>query len=253
MLLSVMAGPDPGAPLSIEQSPAQFTEALKRDFYGTRLGWLGNIGGHLPIEPGIMELCQQSFKAFESIGCKVEEASLNFPPNRLWECWVVLRHWYVGADLLDLYNDPVKRQKLKPEAQWEVEGDLKLSATDVSKAALARADWYRALLQLFHTYDYMLLPGVQVFPFDINEHWPKEIAGVKMDTYHRWMEVMIPGTLSGCPVINVPVGFNDKGLPMGVQIIGKNHADLAVLQLAYAYEQATNWVHGHLPPLLRQA
>ena len=44
---------------------------------------------------------------------------------------------------------------------------------------------------------------------------------------------MVPGTLLDCPVIGVPVGFNDEGLPMGMQIIGKNHADFAVLQLAH--------------------
>ena len=59
-----------------------------------------------------------------------------------------------------------------------------------------------------------------------------------MDTYHRWMEVVIPASLAGVPAISVPVGFNQDGLPMGMQIIGKPQADLAVLQLAYAYEQA---------------
>jgi amidase len=71
-----------------------------------------------------------------------------------------------------------------------------------------------------------------------------------MDTYHRWMEVVLPWTLSGCPVISVPVGFNPSGLPMGLQIIGKPHGDLAVLQVAYAYEQATGWVSKRLPPML---
>jgi amidase len=62
-----------------------------------------------------------------------------------------------------------------------------------------------------------------------------------MDTYHRWMEVVVPGTLSGCPVINVPAGFSKNGLPMGLQIIGKRYSDLSTLQVAYSYEQATRW------------
>ena len=71
-----------------------------------------------------------------------------------------------------------------------------------------------------------------------------------MDTYHRWMEVVTPVSLAGCPAMSVPVGFNAQGLPMGVQIIGKRQADLAVLQLAYAYEQATQWVQRRPPALL---
>ena len=69
-----------------------------------------------------------------------------------------------------------------------------------------------------------------------------------MDTYHRWMEVVVPGTLSGCPVINVPAGFSIHGLPMGLQIIGKRYADFATLQMAHAYEQATRWNLDRHPP-----
>jgi amidase len=62
-----------------------------------------------------------------------------------------------------------------------------------------------------------------------------------MDTYHRWMEVVIGPTLAGLPALSVPAGFNDAGLPMGLQVIGKARADLAVLQMAFAYEQAAGW------------
>ncbi len=253
MLLSVMAGADSRAPFAIEENPAQFTEPLKRDFKGTRLGWLGNYNGYLTMEPRILELCESSFNAFESIGCSVESVQPDFPPEKMWQSWVTLRHWRNAGGMRDMYSDPVKRQKLKPEAQWEIEGGLNLTAAEVYNASIARSEWYRAMGKLFETYDYLLLPSAQVFPFDAQTHWPTQINGKKMDTYHRWMEVVIGGSLSGHPVINVPVGFNPAGLPMGMQIIGKNHADLAVLQIAYAYEQVTNWVANHLPPLLQSA
>ena len=251
MLLAVMAGSDPAEPLSIEQDPAVFAAPLGRDFKGTRLGWLGDLGGYLPMESGVLEICKNSFKAFEAIGCTVDEARIGFPPEELWEIWLTLRHWLLGGKYLALYNDPSKRELMKPEARWEVEGGLKLTALNVYKASVARSNWYEALRKLFETYDYLLLPSAQVFPFDADIHWPKAIGGVTMDTYHRWMEVVVPGALSGDPVISMPCGFNQDGLPMGVQIIGKNHADFAVLQLAYAYEQATNWVRKNLPPLIK--
>ncbi|HKT95426.1 MAG TPA: amidase family protein, partial [Paraburkholderia sp.] len=142
------------------------------------------------------------------------------------------------------------RALLKPEAQWEVEGGLKLSGEDVWNATVARTQWYNALLALFERYDYLVLPSAQVFPFDAKEHWPKSVAGRTMDTYHRWMEVVIGGTLAGLPVMCVPAGFNAQGLPMGLQVIGKPHADLSVLQLAHAYDQATQWVKRRLPAVL---
>jgi len=148
------------------------------------------------------------------------------------------------ADLPDL-------PKMKPEAVWEVEGGIKLSALDVYDASTARSDFFRAILKLFSTYDFLLLPSAQVFPFDASIHWPKAINGVSMDTYHRWIEVVVPHRYRQCPVVSVPIGFSADRLPMGMQIIGKHHADLSLLQVAYAFEQATHLVSNSLPPLLQ--
>jgi amidase len=253
LLLSVMAGRDSRSPVSIEQDPGVFLEPLKRDFHGTRMAWLGNFGGYLAMESGVLDLCQDSFKAFESIGCKIEEAQPDFPPEKCWATFVTLRHWLTAGHLGHFYDEAAQREQLKPEAQWEVEAGLRLSATDVYKASANRSSFYQVINRMFKTYDYLLLPSAQVFPFDADVHWPQEIDGKKMDTYHRWMEVCLVAALTGCPAINVPVGFNKNGLPLGMQIIGRNCADLAVLQLAYSYEQATQWVSKHPPPLLAQA
>jgi amidase len=253
MLLSVMAGSDPRAPFSIEQDPAIFAQSLKRDFHGTRIAWLGNFGGYLEMQPGILELCQKSFPAMELSGCKIEPAQPEFSMERLWASWLTLRHSLSAGGLAGFYNDPQKRGKLKPEIQWEIEGGLNVTVAEFQHASDIRSDWYRALLKLFQNYEYLLLPSAQVFPFDAQEHWPKEINGKTMDTYHRWMEVVIGPTMSGLPALSVPVGFGPNGLPMGMQIIGKPHADLAVLQLAYAYEQAAPWTKQHLPHLLQDA
>jgi amidase len=252
MLLSVQAGYDARVPLSLDDDPAIFAEPLKRDFVGARIGWLGDLGGYLPMEAGVLDLCAKALPTFETIGCEVEEAAPGFPPEQIWNVWRPLRHWAIAGGLVDFYNDPAKRARLKPEAIWEIEGGLKLSAVDVYKASAARSALYQAVNRLFERFDYLVLPTAQIFPFDVNTPWPREIAGVSMDAYHRWMEVVFLGTLTGCPVANVPVGFNAAGLPMGIQIIGRGRADLAVLQLAHAYEQAAGWgAAAHLPPLIR--
>jgi len=250
LLLSVQAGYDRRAPLSIAGNKADFHSNLQRDFNGAKLGWLADMDGYLPMQHGVLELCQSALKDFQTIGCIVENASMNFPPERLWDCWKVLRHWSVSGALAKFWNHPAERDLLKPEAQWEIENGLKLSALEVYQAGQTRSDWYRAICQLFEEYDYLLLPSAQVFPFDKTQHWPKQIEGRSMDTYHRWMEVVIAGTLSGCPVINVQAGFNGEGLPMGLQIIGPPQGDHQLLQLAYAYEQATHWYQRRPPPLL---
>ncbi|WP_417661192.1 amidase [Pseudomonas sp.] len=250
MLLSTQAGGDSRSPLSISEPGTQFAGSLECDIKGAKLGWLGDFNGYLPMQRGVLDLCKRALTDFEALGCHVEDARSDYAPERLWDTWLTLRHWLVAGSLGGRYADPQQRKQLKPEACWEIEGGLALSAMDVYRASAARTDWYRAISRLFEKYDYLLLPSAQVFPFDKTLDWPKEIEGVAMDTYHRWMEVVIPGTLSGCPVANVPVGFNEQGLPMGIQIIGRHQADMAVLQLAHAYEQATRWYQRCPPPLL---
>ena len=250
MLLSVQAGFDSRAPLSNSEAPAVFAQPLQRDFKDVRVAWMGDFGGYLPMEPGVIDLCKSALRIFETIGCVVEEAIPDFPPEHLWQTWLTLRGFLVARIAGPIYATPQWRSLMKPEAIWEVENGLKLSADAVYKASIDRSAWYLALSTLFDKYDYLLIPSAQVFPFDAGIHWPKEINGKSMDTYHRWMEVVIGPTQAGQPAISVPVGFNDAGLPMGMQLIGKAQADLSVLQIAYVYEQATDWVQRHKPKLL---
>ncbi len=250
MLMSVIAGPDLRAPLSTGEEPAEFLQPLERGFQGVRLGWLGDLGGYLPIEPGVLELCRAACAVFETLGCVVEEARLPCSPAALWEAWVTLRHWLVAGDLEGLYQEPVTRARLKPEARWEIESAQHLTALDVYRASVARSRWYTAAGELFERYEFLLLPSAQLFPFDAATQWPRSVNGVVMDSYHRWMEVVVPASLLGGPVLNVPVGFGAQDLPMGMQLIGRRHADLAVLQLGHAYDLATRWVSQRLPALL---
>jgi amidase len=250
LLMSVIAGPDARAPLSGGADPGEFLQPLERSFEGVRIGWLGDLGGYLPFEPGVLELCEAACKVFGTLGCVVETAVLPCSPAALWEAWVTLRHWLIAGELEPLYREPVTRARLKPEARWEVESAADLSAADVYRASAARSRWYAAASELFERFEYLLLPSAQLFPFDASVLWPRSVNGVAMDTYHRWMEVVVPASLLGGPVLNVPVGFSSLELPMGLQIIGRRHADLAVLQLGHAYDQATRWVSSRPPPLL---
>ncbi|KAA0943406.1 MULTISPECIES: amidase [unclassified Pseudomonas] len=249
-LLSTQAGYDPRVPLSLKDAPAIFGQPLQRDFKGARLGWLGDYNGYLPMEDGVLDLCESALGDFTALGCAVENCQPDFAMQRLWQTWLVHRHWLVQGSLGAAYADPQKRRLLKPEAQWEVEGGLLLSAAQVYQASVNRSDWYRALGKLFERYDFLLLPTAQVFPFDAQQPWPRIVGGREMDTYHRWMEVVIGPTLAGLPSMSIPVGFNPQGLPMGLQIIGPAQADRAVLQLAYAHEQLTHWVQRRPPACL---
>jgi amidase len=133
------------------------------------------------------------------------------------------------------------KAQIKDSVVWEVERGLALSATEVQRASDIRSDWFRMAVRLFDTHDALVLPTAQVWPFDVNIPWPTEIAGVAMDTYHRWMQVMVPASLLGLPCLAVPAGFGANGLPAGLQLIGRRGSDAALLALGAAYHAATHW------------
>ena len=257
MLLSVLAGYDARAPLSNGEDPAAFAAPLGRDFAGTRLGWVGDFAGHLPTEPGLLDLCRSAFDGFRAVGCAVEEvADVGFPLDAVWESWRVLRHVFAGGGHAADYRDPARRALMKPELVWEVEGALATSALDLRDAAVTRSAWYQAVARLFERYDFLLAPVVQVFPFDKAVHWPKAVGGRPMDTYHRWMESTSIWSLTGLPALSMPAGFAPPGspaagLPTGILIVGPNRADRRVLELGHAYERSTRWTERVPPPLLR--
>jgi amidase len=143
------------------------------------------------------------------------------------------------------YEDPVKRRQLKPEIVWEIEAGADISSRDITAAAVTRSDWHWELMRLFDTHDFLVLPAAQVFPFPADVHWPASIDGREMDTYHRWMEVVIGGTLGGLPVAALPAGFDPHGRPMGIQVLGPAGQDVKVLEFALAYEAITDHLeHG---------
>jgi len=237
-LLDVQAGWDARVPLSIASKESFAARVDDFDPRGVRIGWLGDLDGYLAMEPGILNLCAGGLARIESAGGSVEPATLGIDPDRVWQTWLTWRRWSVAARIAPHLRHPENRARIKPEALWEHDQGQGLTGMQTVQAAAERTAFHTRMLALFERYDALALPSAQVWPFPAEWRWPQSIAGRAMDTYHRWMEVVIYATLAGLPCIAMPVGFGeDNGLPMGVQLIGRPHGDLAVLQLARAFER----------------
>jgi amidase len=243
LLLDVQAGYHPQAPLSYDKQ-GSFLDGLAAAATGGRIAWLGDLGGHLPLEAGILDLCETALGRFADASFQTQPLLPDFDFEALWQAFVTLRQASSGCALKVHYDDPSKRGLLKPEAVWEVENAMGLTAPQIRGASVVRTSWHRTLLDIFDRFDLIALPTAQVFPFDVATHWPREVAGQAMDSYHRWMQVSAYATLGGCPAVNVPVGFDGKGRPMGMQLIGRPRGDLAVLRAAAAYEKTLPWPAG---------
>lgn len=237
-LLLTMAGFDQTDPISLQESLPSYDAFEPREFQGLRIGWLGDFNGHLALESGILSLCETRLAALSELGANVEPCTPDFDMNQLWQAWVTLRQ-HTMAGMQDYLLDSKDRDRLRDEVVWEIENGIKLSAQQLNHAAEVRNSWQHCLALVFQHYDLLALPSAQVFPFKTDIDWPRSINGRTMDTYHRWMEVSIAATLSGFPVVSLPAGFNDAGLPAGLQFIGGQAQDKEVLEFALAYEACT--------------
>jgi len=244
----VQAGYHPASPLSIAQDGSAFTAALDLNPTGQRIGWLGDLKAYLPMQTGVLDTCAQALKSFESMGCHVDTAELGMDPAKVWQAWLVWRQALVGPRIAPFMLKTENHPQVKPEARWEYEQSLRLTGAQLTDASAIRSQLYQHMLKLFEGFDVLALPSAQVWPFDVNERWPQQINGRIMNTYHRWMEVVIYATLAGLPCISVPAGFGPDGLPMGLQLIGKPQGDFALLQLAHAYEQTNLEMISLRPP-----
>jgi amidase len=148
------------------------------------------------------------------------------------------------GDLLDNHRD-----QLKDTVIWNVEQGLALTGPEIGRAARMRSEIYRHVHDFFGEYEFLLLPVSQVPPFPADIPYPTEINGTPMATYIEWMRTCSRITVTGHPAISVPAGFTPEGLPVGLQIVGRARDDWGVLQLANAFEVATNhW--RQQPPIL---
>jgi amidase len=251
-LLQTQAGFDPRAPLSIHDPGAHFVPPADASARGLRIGWLADLGGRLAMDDGVLAVCEQALRAFEQAGARVEPLAPGFDPEAVWQAWLLWRRALTGPNVVAALAMPgATREQIGPQALWELDQSASLGNVDFMQAAAVRSAFYLQMLALFEQVDLLALPTAQVWPFPVETPWPHEIAGRRMDTYHRWMEVTIHATFAGLPAISLPAGFHANGRwPMGLQLIGRPQGDAALLHAAQAYENAVPALMSRRPPPL---
>ena len=244
LLLGTQAGHDPRAPLSIADSDPTVNRFVPTEgsglaaLRGLRIAWLGDLGGHLPMQAGLLTVLEQALARLASAGAQVEPSALGFDADAVWQAWLVWRRALVAPKVAALLKRPgATREQIKPEALWEHDQGLGLHWMDFMRASELRTAFHSHLLAMFERFDVLALPVTQVWPFAIGERWPQLVAGRAMDTYHRWMESTIYATFAGLPAISLPAGFHANGRwPAGLQLMARPQGDAALLRVAAGYE-----------------
>ena len=234
LFLSVLAGPDPRGPLTNVEDGARFRAPLGRDFKGVRVAWWKGLGG-IPFEPEIRTVVDSTRRVFEALGCAVDEAEPDF--TGVADAFATLRYASSYAQNSALVRE--RPEWVKDTIKFEVAEAERLTAADVGRAIARQTQMYDQSRQFFEKYDYFVLPVTQVVPFDVSIPYPTSIAGTAMTTYIDWMRSCWYVSFMTNPAISVPAGFTTAGLPVGLQIVGRHRDEWSVLQLAHAFEQAT--------------
>lgn len=234
LLLSAMAGGEPRTPLAIPEDPSRFAESLGRDFRGVRVAWWTSLGG-IPFERDVIDTVNATRAVFEQLGCVVEEAEPDF--SGIDEAFPTLRHLAYHSNYSAMARQ--RPEWIKDTIHWEIREAERQTSVDVARALTRQGRAYADSRDFFDRYEYFILPVTQVMPFDVNTPFPTSINGTPMATYIDWMRSCWYITFLSNPAISVPAGFSSGGLPVGLQIVGRHRADWSVLQMAYAFEQAT--------------
>jgi amidase len=244
-VLSVMAGPDARDPACAPSDRKVFEQSLDRDFNGVRVAWCPELGA-LPLDRRVRTVLEGQRRTFETLGCIVEDAHpVLSGVDEVFRTLRALRAYTNFGPLLTAH-----RKHIKAEAIKDVEDGARLSVDQISRAMVRHGEIVETMRRFQETYTFVVSAVNQLPPFDASVHWPSSIEGVILEHYIDWMKSAYWITATLCPAISVPAGFTPEGLPVGVQVVGRYRDDLGVLQLASAFEKATE-VGARRPSLIK--
>ncbi|GAB3191192.1 amidase [Nesterenkonia suensis] len=228
----------PGTPyLPPEAFALTGRERRTQDLTGVRVGVSTDHGLDVPVEPGMRYALERAAAVFEQLGAEIVDSAHDFTGAD--EVFHVTRALDFAGALGGLVRD--HRDQIKPEIIWNVEEGLALTAEEILTARRLRAELRAATRTCFGEVDLLLSPGAQLSPFDAAMRWPQEVAGRRMHTYLDWMRSASIISAVGIPTLALPAGFDDDGLPTGVQLSADHLQDPWLLQCGWAYERAAGW------------
>ncbi len=237
LMLSVIAGEDPRAPLSFPSDRRAFLSAVDSpEIRGLKAAWSPDLK-IIPVDREVREITARAAGRFAELGCSVEEAEPDLQGVR--EVIYVTR----SMRMLASHGEKLAqwREKMNPNLVWNIEQGFSLTPQRIAEAEKERTNLYRRVREFFNRFDLLLTPTVAVPPFPVEMSYPQEINGKAMDNYTDWLLMTYAITLTGYPAISIPCGFTQEGLPVGLQIVGRKLAETTVLKAAAAFEALSPW------------
>jgi Asp-tRNA(Asn)/Glu-tRNA(Gln) amidotransferase A subunit family amidase len=239
LLLQAMAGPDARDPLSIDAPPADYLAACDGDLAGLRVAWSPDLGAG-PVEREVVAIVEAAARRFTDLGCALDAPTINWPDahgfyTTMWDVTVGTRMYERALQRPDWIEPTLMRMIIKAGT---------ISAITYRQAVYQRAEYYRAVLAFFENYDLLLTPTMPAGAWQWGggaDEGPPTIDGRPVAHLIDRVPFTYPFNITGQPAITVPCGFTSEGLPVGLQIVGRWHADALVLRAAACFEMIAPW------------
>jgi len=235
LFLDTMAGWCKFDPLTCDAPAVPFSQAVAEARAPKRVAFTTDFNGQIPVDRETREICARAVRRLEDLGCVVEE----FAPDlgAIDEAFMVLRSQYFIVSHHQLMQ--THRDQIKPDIIWNTEKGLAQKPEQIAWADIERAAFYRRVVALFDTYDLFITPGAATPAFDVNLRFPTHVDGKKLENYMAASTLNAAITMTGCPALAVPCGFDQYGRPVGIQMVAPHKQEGRLLAAGALFEQLT--------------
>jgi len=233
LFLDTMAGWCPHDPMTFDAPAVSFTDAVAAARMPKRIAYTDTFGGVVPVDAETRAICAAAARRFAELGATVEEAYPDI--GNVGEAFLALRsqHFVVDREL-QLRSH---RELIKQDIIWNTERGLNQTPSRIAWAERERAAFVRRMVAFFQKFDLLVTPGAATPAFDVTLRHPEVIDGVKQENYMAASLITSAITVTSCPAVSVPCGFDRFGRPVGLQIVAPPRGEALALQAAALFER----------------
>ena len=235
-MLDVIKGPFEGDRFSLPADKIRYSEQYNEIPKKLRICYSFDLGFAKIVQSDIKESVTKAINKFSQLDWSIEKVKIK--RTRVAEAFSI--NWLVtfAYELKPFLKE--WKDKMDPNLVKWIEAGLKYEASSLPDAMKIRESFYIELYKVFQNYDILITPTTAITAFELGISAPKTIEG-KGVSPTGWQPFTFPFNFTGNPAASIPCGFDPNGLPIGMQIVGKLHDDLKVLQVSNAYEEMAPW------------
>ena len=242
LMLQAMAGPHPSDPWSIGVAPQDYLAAAhaEGDLKGKRILYSLTLGNTV-VAKDVRTSFEQALVRLRELGAELVELTDALPDME--PVWKVINHTTWRARFDEMIRRDGNRMSTSLVRQVAMASDW--SGADYQRAMFQRSELFRMVQRWFETADYLVTPTLSrtALPIDQDLFDLIDIDGVEVGELRRnWFPYTMPFNITGHPALSLCCGYDTKGLPIGLQFVGRFRDEASVLHAAALYEASERWL-----------